>query len=216
MFYTFIQYLPQRFLECYRGYRWLWHLAAVAFTVALVLFGFDWWFFEHTRAAFLQWFILAAGIGGFFVPVLAPLALYWRGEYTKNAALMRAGALVAQSEFIAIVISSLYKAFTGRFQPEFLTHYGATDISREFHFGFLQHGIFWGWPSSHAAVAFAGMVALSLVIQHRGIRSGALLYASLVAFGAAVGFHWFSDVAAGIILGTLIGASVVGFKPKAK
>jgi len=31
------------------------------------------------------------------------------------------------------------------------------------------------------------------------------LYALIIGFGASVGFHWFSDVVAGALLGTLVG-----------
>ena len=200
--------MPRRFVDSYRGYRWAWHVLAVLSTFALVISGFDWWFFEQTRSSFLYPLIMLAGIGGFFVPVLMPIVLYWWGEWRSNSKLKRLGAAVAQAELLAIVISSVYKAFTGRIQPEFLTNLSTVDISHAFHFGFLQHGIFWGWPSSHAAVACAGMSVIFFMYKQWPVRTVAVVYALIISAGAAVGFHWFSDVVAGIIIGTTIGLSV--------
>lgn len=200
--------LAAQFLVCYRGYRWLWHVLAAVLTFALVVSGFDWWFFEHTRSNTLQPLIWAAGLGGFLVPVLLPVVLYWWGEWYGSRKLMRAATALAQAEIIAIVISSVYKAFTGRVQPEFLTTFNTADISHQFLFGFFRHGIFWGWPSSHAAVACAGMAVLFLSVKNWFARFVIIMYALVVSAGAAVGFHWFSDVVAGVIIGTLIGVSV--------
>jgi len=212
---AFTYKLPQNILAVFRGRNVLWHLTAIVSTYAIVMTGFDWWFFEATRYNSLQWFILAAGIGGFFVPILAAVGLYIFGDIKKNKNLMHAGAAVGQAAALAWVISSTYKAFTGRVQPEFLTHFNVVDNSRDFNFGFLEHGIFWGWPSSHTAVAIAGAVALVYMYPHNTLtKSAALLYAAFIAVGAAVGFHWFSDVFAGAIVGALVGV-VVGKNYKA-
>lgn len=197
-----------KFTACYCGYRWLWHVLAAALTALLVLSGFDWWFFEQTRTDALQPLIWAAGLGGFFVPVLLPVALYWLGEWRGSVKLKHVGTALAQAEIIAIVISSVYKTFTGRVQPEFLTTFNTADISHQFLFGFLRHGIFWGWPSSHAAVACAGMAVLFLSLRNRFVRALCIAYALMISAGAAIGFHWFSDVVAGVIIGTLIGWSL--------
>jgi membrane-associated phospholipid phosphatase len=113
---------------------------------------------------------------------------------------------------VASVVSAAYKALTGRTQPA-VTYYLASpsdiDNSGEFHFGFLRNGIFWGWPSSHTAVACAGAIALVLVSSSKTVRIFALAFAGFIALGASIGFHWLSDVAAGAIMGTLIG-TVVG------
>lgn len=204
----FFRNMAANVLTIFRGKNLWWHALAITFTAALVFTGADWWFFEHTRSSAFEPFILTAGIGGFFVPVLAPIGIYFWGEYRKNRSLMNTGAAVAQAELIGYLVSILYKVFTGRTQPEFLTHFSNLDISHAFHFGILQNGVFWGWPSSHAVVAFAGATALVLMSKHRPIRVGAALYAMFVGFGAAVGFHWLSDVLAGAIIGILVGGIV--------
>jgi len=195
-------------IRIWSGKRLLWHAVAIALTAVLVLSGADWWFFEQTRWSGFHVLIFAAGISGFFVPVVVPIGLYLYGEWRHNRRLMLMGAAAGQASLLGYLVSIIYKVFTGRTQPEFLTHYITTDISRDFHFGFLQHGIFWGWPSSHAATVFAGAVALAMLCPSRSIRVVSLAYACLVGMGAAIGFHWLSDVVAGVILGSVVGAAV--------
>lgn len=196
----FLHRLPQRLIACYVGYRWVWHVLAALITAVLVLSGFDWWFFEHTRDMWRP-LILIAGLGGFFVPIILSLGLYWGGK-------RGAGVAVGQASFLGWLITSFYKIFTGRVQPEYLTHVQTTDYSHVFHFGILKYGIFWGWPSSHAAVAVAGAVALWVAWPNKAVRLFALVWAAVVCAGAAVGFHWFSDVIAGIIVGAVVGSAV--------
>lgn len=186
----------------------VWHGTAIALTALLVLSDTDWWFYEHTRSPLLHPIVWAAGLGGFFIPVLIPLGMYFVGEWRKDNRLMDIATTIAQAVIIGLLVSFLYKAFTGRIQPDFLG-VGGTDISKEFQFGLLRHGVFWGWPSSHVAVASAGAAALVGTLRSRGVAIGAYLYVCVVAAGAAIGFHWFSDVIAGFLFGTLAGRSVV-------
>ncbi len=205
MFHHFLRGLVSNTLRVFRGKNLYWHALAIVLTAIFVLSGFDWWFYMITRSPLLYPLVWAAGLGGFFVPVLVPVSLYIVGEMRHNQKLMDQAAAIAQAVIIALLVSSFYKIFTGRIQPEFLGTSVGTDISREFQFGILRHGIFWGWPSSHAAVAFAGGTALVRMIRNKSVQVFALMYMAIVAVGAAVGFHWFSDVIAGAIIGTLIG-----------
>lgn len=182
-----------------------WHATAIALTFILVITGFDWWFYEQTRSAFFHPLIWLAGIGGFFVPVLVPAIMYITGEWRQNSELRRKAVAIVQAVIIAWVLIAIYKAFTGRIQPEFMNTVGNTDISRGFQFGFWRNGIFWGWPSSHTAVAVAGSLTLLRLSKSVMVRFLAVLYMVIIAAGAGIGFHWFSDVVAGIILGVLVG-----------
>ncbi len=193
----------------FRGTRLLWHIAAAAITALLVLTGIDWWFYTETRHNFLVPIVYLAGIGGFFAPVLIPLALYLYGEFTQRVRIRLAGLAGAQAVIIAWCVSSLYKAFTGRIEPEFLTTLLTDDRSRTFNFGFFEYGIYWGWPSSHTAVAFALAVAIAVCLRGgTAVRYAGGAYAVFTGFGAAVGFHWLSDVLAGAIIGSLVGLVV--------
>jgi len=196
------------FLSVCRGKNLLWHVLAIGVTAVLVLSGADWQFFEATRLEILYWPIMIAGIGGFFMPVLVPLGMYLWGEFAHRPFLMMKGAAVGRAVIIAYVVSIIYKALTGREEPEFLTTFSLVDNSRAFDFGFLEYGVFWGWPSSHAAVAFALSFTLIFLTRSLLVRIPAAVYAIFIGFGAAVGFHWLSDVLAGAILGLLV-ATVV-------
>lgn len=187
------------------------HLLAIAITALLCLTGVDWWFFEHTRISTVLTLTTVAGIIGFFVPLLVPLALFILGAQEGSRPSLKSTAwIILLAEGVSWVLASFYKVFTGRTQPEFLTHFNTIDISRDFHFGFLQHGIFWGWPSAHAATACAMAVILCrLFPEMRGVRYGAVVYAVYMTLGAAIGFHWLSDALAGALLGTAVGLSVI-------
>ncbi len=199
--------LPSNIIETFRGRNLLWHALMAVSTYVLVVSGADWDYFLLTRSEYFHPLVWSAGIGGFFVPVLVPVLMYVIGEWKKNGRLAVAGIAVAQASAIAWLISSTYKAFTGRIQPVFMTSSGV-DISTHFNFGFLEHGIFWGWPSSHTAVAFAGAVCLALLYRNIPVRILAIAYALMVGLGASIGFHWLSDFTAGMILGTLTGYTV--------
>ncbi len=210
MFSNFGHKIVQNFISVYRGKKLVWHVLTVALTAAFVMSGADWWFFEVTRSEYFYWIIMAAGVGGFFTPVIIPLAIYLYGEFRARRDLMNMGAAAGQASVIAYIISIAYKAVTGRVEPEFLTTHSMIDNSRDFNFGFLEYGVFWGWPSSHTAVAFAGAFAIVFLTRNTAVRAIALLYALFIATGAAIGFHWLSDVAAGAILGVLVASVVAG------
>src|SRR3989344_3990626 len=140
-------------LAVFRGKNLWWHALAIALTVIVVLSGFDWWFYMMTRSPLLYPLVWAAGLGGFFVPVLVPLAMYIVGEIRHDQKMMDTAAAIAQAVINAVFVSFFFKTFTRRIQPEFLGVGAGLDNSRDFQFGILRHGVFWGWPSSHAAVA---------------------------------------------------------------
>jgi membrane-associated phospholipid phosphatase len=193
-------------INIYRNHNALWHLFAAGATFALVFSGFDWWFFSVTRGDVSNTLGMTAGLLGFFVPIAIPLWLYIAGKVKKNRDLIRISLSVVQAGVIAMFVIAVYKAFTGRVEPEFLAAVATGDNSREFMFGFLRYGIFWGWPSSHTGVAFAMSVFLALWYRRKvWVGALAMIYSSFIAVGAAVSFHWFSDVFAGIIIGSLIG-----------
>lgn len=186
-----------------------WHLLAVVSTLIIVFSGLDWWFYQHTRTSTLHSIVFFAGISGFFVPVVVPLGLYIYGEIKQDKRLIRIAGSIAQAVLLAYLLSIVYKTFTGRIQPEFITSVGAEDITRTFQFGFLRNGIFWGWPSSHAAVSTALGTACTLLVNSRAVAVVSFVYVAVVCVGAAVGFHWLSDVIAGVIFGFLVAYIVV-------
>src|SRR5437879_2678393 len=132
MFRDFLSGVPRAITRSFKGSNLFWHALAVTLTYILVVSGFDWWYFLLTRSQALHPIILVAGLGGFLVPVIVPVGLLIYGTFQKNTHALRAGTVVAQAGIAAWLISSTYKAFTGRIQPEVLLSNSLTDISHNF------------------------------------------------------------------------------------
>lgn len=185
----------------------LWHGAAMILTCVLVRSGFDWFYFRSTRSPVLwDLMIPSAPIGG-LVPLVVPLTLIISGSIAGGVRTARTGWAIGQAALMGSLISSAYKAVTGRIHP---THLMGDDISAGFRFGWMRGGVFWGWPSSHTTIAFAMAVTVfTLFPKQRWLGLAALAYAFYIGFGVSMTIHWFSDFAAGAIIGSVIG-TVVG------
>lgn len=209
-FRAIFRHLPRTIVSVFTGRNWFWHVLAIALTYLLVMSGFDWWYFQETRSDLLFSLTLPAGIIGFFVPIFLSVGMLIYGSVKKNTTATEQALVVTQAGIIGWLVSSTYKAFTGRVEPEFFTYTNFVDNSNGFQFGFMEHGIFWGWPSSHTAVAFAMSVALVLLYpKSRLVKYFALLYALYIGVGVSVSIHWFSDFVAGAIVGSLVGVVAV-------
>ncbi len=123
----FFATLPRNLIGCFKGRMILWHIAAIVLTAILVLSGFDWFYFCSTRGPLLrQWMFPAAPIGG-LVPLVLPLVLIVSCFIISRARLSLTGWAIGQAELIGSIISSAYKAFTGRVHPAM--HETGADIS---------------------------------------------------------------------------------------
>ncbi len=184
-----------------------WHILAILITYVSVTSGFDWeWYTFFQGHSVIFKIMFPAAIIGFLIPLCLPLLLFWQGREDMRVRL--AGFALIQAEFLGWVVSSLYKAFTGRLHPDLLNP-AASDISRIFNFGFLKGGIFWGWPSSHTTVAFAmAFCLIALYPEIKKIKYSAVIYAFYIGLGVSMSIHWFSDFAAGAIIGAVIGTAV--------
>lgn len=195
------------FVTVFSGRNLLFHGIAIGLTVVLVQSGFDWWYFSTHQTPDLRLIFFPAVIIGFFVPIFTPVILFLIGKIGQRKKALLMAFAFAQAAILGSLISSIYKAFTGRLQPDF--RHLHMDISHDFQFGFLRHGVFWGWPSSHTTIAFA--MAFTLIFLYRGnkwIAFGALLYAFYIGIGVSLSIHWFSDFVAGALIGTAIGITV--------
>jgi membrane-associated phospholipid phosphatase len=200
----FVVTLPRNLVGCFKGWKLAGHAAAMLLTFILAASGFDWFYFCHTRR-FWPWMFPAAIIG-MFLPVVLPLVLLAAGRIYNDTRSARAGWAIGQAALIGWLISSVYKAFTGRPHPLRISE---TDTSHIFQFGFLRGGVFWGWPSSHSATAFAMALAVfTLFPRKRWLGLAAILYAFYIGLGVSMTIHWFSDFAAGAIIGTIAGITV--------
>lgn len=194
--------------ECFSLRNLRWHVLAMVLTYAIVMSGFDWYYYVRAQKLGLGNYLFPAAILGGLLPMILPLVLFFIGIVIRNRRTINTALAVAEAALIGLLISSFYKAFTGRIQPPYHSQ-SLVDISHQFQFGFLRHGIFWGWPSSHTTVAFA--VAVTLFILYRSnvwIRYGALTVAFYIGIGISVNIHWFSEFVAGAIFGSVIGIVV--------
>ncbi len=196
---------------CFRGYNLLWHSIAIVLTYIFVVSGLDWLYFKYSRSAVLETLSFPAVVLGGLLPIFVPLVMLVVGRIRKNPIILNTAWAIGQAGILGLIISDAFKAVTGRVPPEFMAGVGSTmaDISRQFQFGFWRGGVFWGWPSTHTAVAFA--VAMALVIlypESKKIRYIAPLYAVYIGLSASVSIHWFSEFIAGAIIGTIIGIVV--------
>lgn len=209
----FVISLPGNFIDCFRGRRLVWHMVAIVLTVIMVLAGLDWRYFLATRSPELRrWMFPAVHIGG-LLPLVLPLLLLFLGGIFRQLKTVQTGWAVAQAEILGSLISSCYKALTGRAHP---MHSPGADLTHIFRFGFLRGGVFWGWPSSHTTIAFAMAACIcALFPRQKWLGVCALLYALYVGVGVSMTIHWLSDFVAGAIIGSVIGF-VVGRSFKAR
>lgn len=216
IFYKF----KNNFIGIFSGKNFYIHLLAIALTLMVVKSGLDGWFFSATRDSILQSLLMPAAMIGGLLPLLLPLYLYLIGRIEKNKTCINASYAVIQAVMMGWIISSSYKAFTGRVHPNIHQSALLSDIansktisidalSKEFHFGILDGGIFWGWPSSHTTIAFSIALTLWMLFRkNRSIKFIAIIVAIYIGIGVSTNIHWLSDGIAGALIGSIIGIQI--------
>ena len=199
--------LGDNIIALYNGRNLLWQLAFFLLTYICVATGFDYFYYQSTRNPTLLSISFGAAFLGFLVPVFLPLGMYIYAKIKKSIRVLNATWAVIQAGALGLAISSFYKIFTGRVGP--MRASLTTDLTHMFRFGILKGGAFQGWPSSHTSVAFAMSMALvTLFPENKVVKYSALIYAIYIGLGVSTTIHWFSDFAAGLILGAIIGITV--------
>ncbi|MDA8090044.1 MAG: phosphatase PAP2 family protein [Nitrospiraceae bacterium] len=194
--------MPRNVLRAFSGRNLKWHVLAIAATFAIVTSGIDWRYFEATRPV-ARYFWYAVRLG-FYMPIIFPIVSFIAGAALKSRRAIVTAYGTAQAAIMGLLISSFYKALTGRPGPRHLTG-SLVAASREFRLGILRGGVFWGWPSSHTTVAFAMAIAIWKLFDSKVVRLIALCYAFYIGVGVSLTIHWFSDFVAGAIIGAVIG-----------
>ena len=200
---------PKNIAKCFWGRNLLWHFLAIILSYFLVASGFDWIYFKSTRIELLHSLFFPAVILGGIFPLFVPLGILIIGLIKKKFKIKNIAFALGQAAIFGVIISSFYKSITGRTHPLEILANSGSDISKVFHFGFFNNGIFWGWPSSHTTIAFA--MAVTLVFLYPGkklVRYLSIAYALYIGLGVSISIHWFSDFVAGIIFGSIIGVVV--------
>jgi membrane-associated phospholipid phosphatase len=202
----FFSTLPRNLIDCFKGRKLIWHLAAILLTVAVVVSGLDWQYFLATRSPSLRLWLWPAVLIGGLLPIALPLVLLLIGTVLSSAPIRLVGWGVGQGEIIGGIIAAGYKAATGRAHP---THEVGTDLTHVFKFGLLRGGVFWGWPSSHTTIAFAMAVTVfNFFPKQKWLGYTAIAYACYIGVGVSATIHWFSDFVAGALIGTVVGMVV--------
>ena len=209
---------PRNLVAIFSGRNLAWHALAIVLTILIVRSGFDWTWYLWTRGETFVWLALPAIALGGLAPILGIPALLLAGWISHHRAFPITGWALGQAALLGWLISSAYKAFTGRIPPPFsfrsggamLGHTPMVDSSHGFQFGLLRGGMFWGWPSGHTTVAFAMAACLiALCARRKPWIYLAGTYSLYVGLSVSVTIHWFSEFIAGAIIGSLIG-TVVG------
>lgn len=189
------------------------HIIAIALTYFIVTGGMDWSYFNSsTDRPTIQFFLFPAVVLGGIIPIVLPITMYIIGRKRKNPRTINTAFALGQAVIVANIIVSVYKAITGRVPPPEVFDKGPfTDVSQEFRFGFLNGGIFNGWPSGHTTTAFAmALVLIKLYPENKRIRYLGLTYAIYIGLGISTNIHWLSDFIAGIFVGIGVGLTVGG------
>ncbi len=187
----------------------MWQVIACLVTYVIVVTGFDWNYFIFVQThLFTEYLSPAIGIGG-LVPIFGLPILYFFAKIKKDKKLRIITWALAQAAALGWFVSAFYKAFTGRVQPPHGLVTTLVDTSKDWNFGFLQHGVFWGWPSSHTTVAFAmAFTLIGLFPKRKDIFVFSFIYALYIGLGVSIQIHWFSEFVAGAIIGSLIGGII--------
>jgi membrane-associated phospholipid phosphatase len=211
---SLIYAIPRTVIECYSDFKWLWHILAISLTFILVVTNVDWYWYINTRSTTLYYIFFPAVVIGGILPLIVPLYLIIVGYFTKKRNIEFLGYAIGEAAIIGSIISSFYKIFTGRLQPNLFDV--IDNITKSFQFGFWQHGVFWGWPSSHTTIAFAmAFTLVHLFPKNKTMKVFSILYAVYIGIGVSFYIHWLSDCIAGAIFGYIIG-NTVGKKYKDK
>lgn len=194
-------------IHSFKGHNLYFHFLAITLTVVILKSGLDWYYFLAVRDPLLNSIFLPALAIGFVLPIIIPFVFIIKGYLKKDNKASVLGWCLGQAALAGWIISSTYKAFTGRVQPNLLDL--VNDSSNSFQFGFWEHGIFWGWPSSHTTVAFAMVFALiSMYPKHKMLTTLSIIYALYIGIGVSFSVHWFSEFVSGLIIGTVIGLTI--------
>ncbi|MHA2250021.1 MAG: phosphatase PAP2 family protein [Candidatus Kariarchaeaceae archaeon] len=219
----FTQQLGASFLSTFRGPLIILQLIAICISYVLIFSGADWsyfLFFKHNM--FFQYILFPAVPLGGMLPLMIPPIIYLYGKKENKPELEPLAFALTQAAVVGTILISIYKAITGRLEPSIFEE-ATKDYSHDFAFGVLQRGVFHGWPSTHATVAWAFAIVFyyyrpelqySEDTSYRpptffNYRKFGFVYAAYIGIAVSTNIHWLSDAVAGMFMGTAVGFAVV-------
>jgi membrane-associated phospholipid phosphatase len=201
-------------LDSFRGDKIYLHLSAVAATALLVTQGVDYdvHHYFNQRPDYGTW-AHPVVFTGEFLPFIAGGSLFAYAKIQKDNEALGASFAVLQASLIEFLYNSTLKAITGRPNPDWRHVSNMDSLSREFRFGFLRGGVFWGWPSGHTATSMAVVSALTSYYPNKTwLKVAGFGIVAYTMFGVSAnnrgGMHWFSDAVAGAAMSYAIGSTV--------
>ncbi|MGE5621099.1 MAG: phosphatase PAP2 family protein [archaeon] len=190
------------------------HLAGIASTAILVSTSSDYYFHKYFNGneAYGRIGRPVIHIAQYF-PFAVGGSLYAYGKLNSDNQAVGASFAVLQSTALAFVYNSLLKAVTGRPHPNWREEKDMEALSKQFRFGFLRGGIFWGWPSGHTSSTMAVVSALtSFYPDKTWLKIVGYGYTAYMMFAVSSlnrgGMHWFSDAVAAAFMSYAIGSTV--------
>lgn len=189
-----------------------WHLSAIGLTPILISSGADARVQNTFQGTADGWFLPGEAVG-YLGPFMLGLPLYVVGRSNHNNETIGAAYAVAQTSVITLSTVFALKSFTGRPPPDNSSDVSMQKQSEKFNFGFLNRGIYDGWPSGHMATISS--LASTMIYYYpaadwmKVLGYGAMAYTLIGVSTHEQGqFHWFSEGIAGGLMGYAIGKTV--------
>jgi membrane-associated phospholipid phosphatase len=204
-------------INSFKGNNLYLHLAGVASTAILVTSNTDYYvekfFNEHEQYGEIGFPIIRMSL---YFPFIIGGSLYAYGKMAPDEEAVGASFAVLQSSVIAFMYNSLLKAITGRPHPDWRNSDDMKGLSKTFRFGFMQGGIFWGWPSGHTSSTMVVVSALTNFYPEKTwLKIAGYGYVAYMMFAVSSlgrgGMHWFSDAVAAAFMAYAIGSTTGKF-----
>jgi membrane-associated phospholipid phosphatase len=201
-------------LDSFEGKNIYFHLGGIASTYILVNSGAD-YYVENFFNAHEEYGTYARPVvyTGMFLPFIVGGGLFAYAKSGKNNEALGASFAVLQASLIEFLYNSTLKAITGRSNPDWRDNADMDSLSKNFQFGFLRGGIFWGWPSGHTASTMAVVSALTNYYPDKTwLKIAGYSLVAYTIFGVSSvnrgGMHWFSDAVAAALMSYAVGSTV--------
>ena len=201
-------------LNSFKGNNFYLHLAAVASTYLLVSQNVDYKVehFFNTHEEYGRW-ARPVVITGSLLPFIVGGSLFSYAKLKNDNEVLGASFAVIQASVIELLYNSALKAITGRAHPDWKHSSDMQSLSKQFRFGFLRGGVFWGWPSGHTAATMAVVSALTNYYPNSTwLKIAGYSLVAYTIFGVSSfnrgGMHWFSDAIAAALMSYAVGSTV--------